>query len=163
MITDKTIKYTKTNKTMAFLTVEDLLGTVEVVVFPRDYELNAALMSVDSKVFIKGRVSVEEDRPSKLICEKIYPFDEVQKELWIQFPTREVYEKEVARLYEMLRESDGSDGVVLYIRSEKALKRLPQSRNVKADSQLLTNLTKSYGQDNVKVVEKNIEKREKMH
>ena len=63
----------------------------------------------------------------------------------------------------MLRESDGSDGVVLYIRSEKALKRLPQSRNVKADSQLLTNLTKSYGQDNVKVVEKNIEKREKMH
>ena len=163
MITDKTVKYTKTNKTMAFLTVEDLLGTVEVVVFPRDYELNAALMSVDSKVFIKGRVSVEEDRPSKLICEKIYPFDEVQKELWIQFPTREVYEKEVARLYEMLRESDGSDGVVLYIRSEKALKRLPQSRNVKADSQLLTNLTKSYGQDNVKVVEKNIEKREKMH
>ncbi len=38
MITEKTIKHTKTNQMMAFITVEDLLGTVEVVVFPRDYE-----------------------------------------------------------------------------------------------------------------------------
>ena len=38
MITAKTVKYTRTNKTMAFITVEDLVGTVEVVIFPRDYE-----------------------------------------------------------------------------------------------------------------------------
>lgn len=163
MITDKTVKYTKNNKTMAFLTVEDLVGTVEVVVFPRDYEMNAALMNVDSKVFIKGRVSEEEDKPSKLICERIFAFDEMPRELWIQFSVREDYEKEVAHLYEILRESDGSDGVVLYIKSDKALKRLPPSRNVKINEQLLANLTKSYGQNNVKVVEKSIEKRGKMH
>lgn len=163
MITDKTVKYTKNNKTMAFLTVEDLVGTVEVVVFPRDYEMNASLMNVDSKVFIKGRVSEEEDKPSKLICERIFAFDEMPRELWIQFSVREDYEKEVAHLYEILRESDGSDGVVLYIKSDKALKRLPPSRNVKINEQLLANLTKSYGQDNVKVVEKSIEKRRKMH
>lgn len=163
MITDKTVKYTKNNKTMAFLTVEDLVGTVEVVVFPRDYEMNAALMNVDSKVFIKGRVSEEEDKPSKLICERIYAFDEMPRELWIQFSVREDYEKEVAHLYEMLRESDGSDGVVIYIKFDKALKRLPPSRNVKINEHLLSNLTKAYGQDNVKVVEKSIEKRGKMH
>lgn len=163
MITDKTIKYTKNNKTMAFLTVEDLLGTVEVVVFPRDYEMNASLMKEDSKVFIKGRVSVEEDRPSKLICERIFAFEESPRELWIQFPDRETYEKEVEELYKILRESDGPDQVVLYIRSPKSLKKLPPSRNVKADEALLRELTKLYGQGNVKVVEKSIEKQGKMH
>lgn len=55
MITTKTIKYTKTNKAMAFLTVEDLVGTVEVVVFPKDYEKNQQWMNEDEKVFIRGR------------------------------------------------------------------------------------------------------------
>ena len=163
MITDKTVKYTKNNKTMAFLTVEDLVGSVEVVVFPRDYEANVSLMNVDAKVFVRGRVSVEEDRPSKVICEKIFAFDETPRELWIQFPDRAAYEKEVAGLYEMLRESDGSDSVVLYIRSDKAMKRLPPSRNVKIDTALLDELMKTYGPDNVKVVEKSIEKRLKMN
>ena len=163
MITDKTIKYTKNNKTMAFLTLEDLVGTVEVIVFPRDYERNAELLKEDSKVFIQGRVSVEEDRPSKLILEKIYPFDTMGKELWIQFSDRKQYEEEVAELYDILRESDGSDSVVLYIRSEKAMKRLPQSRNVSADAALTGKLAEKYGEANVKVVEKNIEKPGKMH
>ena len=163
MITDKTIKYTKNNKTMAFLTLEDLVGTVEVIVFPRDYQRNAELLKEDSKVFIQGRVSVEEDRPSKLILEKIYPFDTMGKELWIQFSDRKQYEEEVAELYDILRESDGSDSVVLYIRSEKAMKRLPQSRNVSADAALTGKLAEKYGEANVKVVEKNIEKPGKMH
>ena len=69
----KTIKYTKNNKVMAFITLEDLVGTVEVVVFPRDYERNAALIETDSKVFIMGRVAAEDDKASKLICEKLSP------------------------------------------------------------------------------------------
>ena len=88
MITEKTIKHTKTNQMMAFITVEDLLGTVEVVVFPRDYEKNRDYLEVDSKVFVRGRVSEEDDKPSKLICEKIIPFEQTKKELWIQFPDK---------------------------------------------------------------------------
>ena len=57
MITEKTIKHTKTNQMMAFITIEDLLGTVEVVVFPRDYEKNRDYLEADSKVFVRGRVS----------------------------------------------------------------------------------------------------------
>lgn len=159
MITDKTIKYTKNNKTMAFLTLEDLVGTVEVIVFPRDYEKNAALLNVDDKVFIEGRVSLEEEKASKLILEKIYPFTDMGKELWIQFADRKSYEREVAGLYELLKESDGDDAVVLYIRAEKAMKRLPKSRNVHVESGLLRELCGRYGEANVKVVEKGIEKR----
>lgn len=73
MITDKTIKYTKNNKVMAFLTVEDLVGTVEVVVFPRDYEKSQQFLNEEGRVFIQGRVSAEDDRASKLILEKSVP------------------------------------------------------------------------------------------
>lgn len=83
LIAAKTMKYTKTNKKMAFLTIEDLLGTVEVVVFPRDYEKNARYLEEDNKVFVKGRVSEEDESASKLICESVIPFQETKKELWI--------------------------------------------------------------------------------
>lgn len=91
MITEKTVKATKTNQMMAFITVEDLLGTVEIVVFPRDYEKNREYLEVDQKVFVKGRVSEEEEKASKLICEKIIPFERKKRELWIQFPDKATY------------------------------------------------------------------------
>ena len=163
MITEKTIKYTKQNKIMAFLTLEDLVGTVEVVVFPKDYENNAHLIETDSKVFIQGRVNAEDDKPSKLICEKIYSFDEVPKELWIQFAGKEDYELKVHHLYELLRQSDGKDAVILYLRRERQMKKLPAARNVKIDQQLLEILNREYGCENVKVVEKSIEKQTHLH
>ena len=163
MITEKTIKYTKTNKVMAFITLEDLVGTVEVVVFPRDYERNAALIEADSKVFIMGRVAAEDDKASKLICEKIVSFDQVPRELWIQFADRKQYEQEVAELYDTLRQSDGSDHVVVYLRAEKQMKHLPASRSVEIEDNLIGILREKYGAENVKVVEKSIEKQLHMH
>ena len=163
MITEKTIKYTKNNKVMAFITLEDLVGTVEVVVFPRDYERNAALIETDSKVFIMGNVSAEDDKASKLICEKIVSFDQVPRELWIQFANRKQYEQEVAELYDTLRQSDGSDHVVVYLRAEKQMKHLPASRSVEIEDNLLGILREKYGAENVKVVEKSIEKQLHMH
>ena len=163
MITEKTIKYTKTNKVMAFLTLEDLLGTVEIVIFPRDYEKNVQLMEIDSKVFIKGRVDADEERGSKLICENIYSFEDVPRELWLQFETKESFLLQEQELYEELRESDGKDSVVIYIKSPKAIKKLGPSRNIRISQDLLVRLYEKYGKDNVKVVEKSIEKLKKMH
>ena len=163
MITSKTIKYTKTNKVMAFLTLEDLVGTVEVVVFPRDYEKNVRLMDVDAKVFVQGRVSAEEEKSSKLICEKIYSFDEAPRELWLQFENKEVYLKQEETLFDILKDSDGRDSVVVYIRSPKAVKRLGSSKEVQINQALLGRLYEKYGKDNVKVVEKSIENLRKMN
>ena len=163
MITAKTIKYTKTNKVMAFLTLEDLVGTVEIVVFPRDYEKNVQFMNVDEKVFIQGRVAAEDDKASKLICESMYSFDEVPRELWFQFENKEEFLAKEQELYEDLRDSDGKDSVVIFIKSPKAIKRLGPSRNIRIHPQLLSKLYEKYGQQNVKVVEKSIEKLAKMH
>ena len=157
MITEKTIKHTKTNQMMAFITVEDLLGTVEVVVFPRDYEKNRDYLEVDSKVFVRGRVSEEDDKPSKLICEKIIPFEQTKKELWIQFPDKETFLDQEQIVYGYLADSDGNDEVVIYCAKERVVKRLPKNRNIGINEQILSRLMNHFGEKRVKVVEKPIE------
>ena len=156
-ITEKTMKATKTNQMMAFVTVEDLLGTVEVVVFPRDYEKNRNLLEVDRKVFIKGRVSEEDDKPSKLICEKVVPFNQIKRELWIQFPDKADYLKNEQIVYGYLADSEGEDEVIIYCQAERAVKRLPKNRNIQIAPQVLSKLMNHYGEKRVKVVEKTIE------
>ena len=157
MITEKNIKHTKTNQMMAFITIEDLLGTVEVVVFPRDYEKNRDYLEADSKVFVRGRVSEEDDKPSKLICEKIIPFEQTKKELWIQFPDKETFLDQEQIVYGYLADSDGNDEVVIYCAKERVVKRLPKNRNIGINEQILSRLMNHFGEKRVKVVEKPIE------
>jgi DNA polymerase-3 subunit alpha len=152
LIADKKIKYTKNDKIMAFLQVEDLLGTVEVIVFPRDYEKNNARLVEDNKVFIRGRVSSEEERDGKLICERITGFDEIPKKLWIKFSNMTDYEKNAEELFSLLADSDGKDGVVIYIEADRAMKKLPPNKNVCADEELLARLSGKFGKDNIKIV-----------
>ena len=159
MITEKTIKYTKNNKVMAFLTLEDLVGTVEVIVFPNSYEKYSSLLNEDEKVFITGRANVEEDKNGKIICEQITSFDSVKRELWLQFSTKEEFEAKEQELYGKLHDSDGRDSVVIYISSIKAMKRLPNNYNICINQEIVNNLTNFLGENNVKVVEKSIEKR----
>ena len=158
MITNKTIKYTRNNKTMAFLTIEDLMGTVEVVVFPRDYERNQNYLNEDSKVFVKGRVSEEDDAPSKLICETIIPFEQTKRELWIQYGDKLEYGEDEPHLFDMLGESEGNDTVVIYCKKERAIKRLSAGCNVCAEPALIVKLKNYYGEDRIRVVEKSIER-----
>ena len=154
MITGKTIKYTKTNKTMAFLTIEDLVGTVEVIVFPKDYEKNSQMLTLDRKVFVRGRVSCEEDKPSKLICEKIWPFEEVPQELWVQFADMKEYQEKEQELFGVLRHSEGKDHVAIFVRSERAVRRLGDNWTIQADEEMIEKLSGIFGKENVKVMQK---------
>ncbi len=163
MITGKTIKYTKNNRVMAFLQLEDLVGTVEVIVFPNIYERNSGMLTEESKVFVSGHVNGEEDKASKLICDRIFSFDEGKRELWIQFPNQAACVEQEAELLALLHDSDGNDSVVLYAAAERSTKRLGAGRSVRAEGELLARLRARFGTDNVKVVEKRIEKLKKMH
>ncbi|RHP49937.1 DNA polymerase III subunit alpha [Clostridiaceae bacterium AF31-3BH] len=163
MITAKTMKATKTNKMMAFITIEDLVGTVEVIVFPRDYEKIGKMLNVDDKVFVSGRISAEEDRASKMILESIRPFSEPKKELWIQFADVEEFKRREPELLSTIMDSEGSDSVIIYVKKEKMKKVLPASRNIKITDELLGRLYQIFGEKNVKAVEKYIENTGKMH
>ena len=215
MIADKTIKYTRNDKVMAFLTIEDLVGSVEVVVFPKDYEKYSALLLEDAKIFVRGRASLEEDKDGKVICEQIVSFEEaaqggypfrrrydggrgsysvggsgyegnrgsygnggnstgqsgnaqagnggkLPQGVWIQFPDMESYRAAEKQLLEAIADSDGSDNVVIFIKSPKSWKVLPPNLSVRADEQLAERLFSIFGKENVKFLTKPIENRQKM-
>ena len=152
MIAEKKIKYTKNDKIMSFLQVEDLAGSVEVIVFPRDYEKYSAKLMEENKVFIRGRVSLEEEKDGKLICERITGFDEIPRKLWIKFPDKQSYEQEEKELFSLTADSDGNDSMIIFIADQKAMKKLPPNWNVNADEALVTKLGERFGKENIKVV-----------
>lgn len=151
LISGKSVKLTKTNKQMAYLIIEDLLGTVEVVVFPKDYEKNMALLIEDEKVFVQGRVSCEDDKPSRLICEKITPFAKEEKELWIQFPDKETFEQKEVRMLNSMKAYEGDVAVVAYLAKERQWKKYPQNRNIELNENLLEGLKQQFGENNIKI------------
>lgn len=151
MITSKTVKVTKNNKLMAFVSLEDLVGTVEVVIFPNDYERHQKNLSEDQKVYIRGRVSASEDQQAKLICEKIIPFDEIPKEIWIKFDSKEAYMQREQELYRILEPESGSDRITIFCAREKAVKKLENRYAVQGDDRVIDMLRNAFGEENVKL------------
>lgn len=152
IIAGKTIKYTKNDKIMAFLTLEDLAGSVEIVVFPRDYEKYSQKLNEEEKVFITGRTSIEEEKDGKLILESIQTFEESPKELWIKFASIDEYQQKERLLASVLEQSEGNDSVIIYCEEQKQLKKLPSNQNVKGDEGLLGRLRGAFGEENIRLV-----------
>lgn len=163
LVTGKTVKTTRTGQLMAFITLEDLMGSVEVIVFPRDYENNRDLLTEDEKLFIRGRVSLGDEPVGKLVCEQVIPFDAVSRQLWLQFEDMAGYQAAEAELMELLKSSEGNDQVIIYLKKERAKKMFPPNWNVMADAGLLNRLYCKVGEKNVKVVEMTLDKSWKMN
>jgi DNA polymerase-3 subunit alpha len=152
MIVDVRTIFTKKNQMMAYVTIEDLYGTMEVIVFPRDFERNRRVLVEDSKVFISGRVDAQEEKDAKLLCESVTPFEEISKTLWIQFETKEDYEAMEQGLFDAIAGNEGRDHIKIYVKNPKAIKELPSKYNICADRETVQKLSEKFGADNVKVV-----------
>ena len=157
LISNVTVKLTKTNQNMAFITLEDLYGTVEVILFPRDYQKYRDLLVMDTGVYVRGRASVSEEN-GKLVAETVIAMDQVPKEVWIQTPNIGYFQEKQEMLYDVIRRHPGEQGIVIYSREEKAVKRLPSYENISGDAVSLGELRELFGEKNVKLVEKSIEK-----
>ena len=149
MISGKKVKYTKNNKVMAFLDVEDMTGNMEVIVFPNTYEKESAKLEEDSKVFLGGRVSLEEEKDGKLICEKVIPFDQMPRKLWIRFEDLEAWKQSCGDLYKIIDENGGRDKVVIFIAHPKLRKELPAGQGVRTSENLIKQLSERFGEKNV--------------
>jgi len=154
MIMAKTVKATRNNKMMAFITLEDLVGTVEVIIFPDNYERHKEILTEDTKVYIKGRVSAGDDQQAKLICEKITPFAQVPKEVWIKYPSKDVYLESEPKLYQLLENEDGNDKVVIFCEKEKVIKKLPRVYNIHVNDKIISQMSLEFGADNIKIIQK---------
>jgi DNA polymerase-3 subunit alpha len=152
IITDKKIKYTKDNRIMAFMTLEDLVGSVEVIVFPQAYEKFSSKLTEDNKVFIEGRVALEDEQDGKLICEKITDFSEIPRNVWIKFPNMKAYTDNEQELFATIHDFDGIDKITIYIEETRQKKILPPNRNIKAEGTVLEKLGEIFGENNIKVI-----------
>ena len=151
LVTDCKIKYTKNDKVMAFVTLEDLTGSVEVIVFPRDYEVFQTALAEENKVFIRGRVSAEEDKDAKLICQEVTLFDDVPRELWIRFDTRDQYLAAEKDILDMIDRHGGRDTVTVYIANPRMKKTFGAGYGVRADDAFVKELKEKFGEKNVAV------------
>ncbi len=151
ILADKKNKYTKNDKVMAFVTLEDMYGSIEVVIFPRDYEKNSEKLVVDSKVFIKGRVQVEDEKDGKLIGSQIYRFEDVPRRLTVTFEDKDAYTKRAQKLDELLADSEGKDSVAIVCKKERVQKVLPANRNIYIEETLLEKLRREFGVENITV------------
>lgn len=156
LVAGKVVKTTRSNQLMAFITLEDLMGSVEVIVFPKNYEADRDVLAEDSKIFIKGRVSLGDEPVGKLVCEKVIPFSKVPRQLWLQFEDKEIYQAMEGEILGILKESEGPDSVVIYLKKERAKKILPANWKVEAAGELMETLICKLGEKNVKLVEKNL-------
>ena len=152
MITEKSIKYTKKNQIMCFLTLEDLVGTMEILCFPNSYERWQAVLEPDQRLFIQGRVSAEEDKASKLILEKVCLFDQVPVDVWIQFADKDSYTAAAKGLEDDLKSSPGNSSVVIFLKDVRAVKRLPAYLGVEPNENWVAGMNRKYGEGNIKLV-----------
>lgn len=157
MLTAVTVKMTRNEKRMAFLTLEDLFGTIEVIVFPKDYERFKALFVEDEKVLVRGKVQLEEEKGGKLILENIVSLSRTRKELWIRFEDFEEYRSKEAKLLAITSENYGDSPVKIFLNKTKQFKTLPVKNNVAVDEMLLERLKSAFGRENIIVKEKAFE------
>ncbi len=149
IITEVKLKYTKNNQVMAFVTLEDLTGSLEVIVFPKAYEAYSDLLKEDGKVFIQGKCSLEEEKDSKLIARSVVSFDSVPRQVWIRFRDQEAYAAGSDQLLKIVDQHGGRDQVVIYVENPRAMKKLPPGQGIRGDEKVLEELRDAFGRENV--------------
>ncbi len=165
IIAGKTVKTTKNNTLMCFITLEDTEGQVEVIVFPKDYERYRNILVEDSKIFVRGRVSVEEEKPAKLICQKIVVIPDKNQlqseseELWIRYKSIDSVQDNELKLEQLIKAYPGSASIVIYCEQEKKIKKLSDAERVDTGEDVLSAFKAAFGDKNVSIKKISLKKR----
>lgn len=153
IITTVTRKFTKRGEQMAFLTLEDLVGTVEIVVFPRQFDKYREILMEGRKIFITGEADIQENAPGKVKASEIKEFVQVPSELWIAFKDKEAYIAGEQKLISLLSENKGNDRVMIALAKERQRKMMPAQYRVDANKNFVEKLKEIYGEDLVKLLQ----------
>lgn len=160
MVIGKTVKTTRNGQLMAFVTLEDMTGEVELIVFPKPYEQYRNLLDEERKVLVQGRASFEssseEAAVGRIVLERLVPFENVPKELWLQFQNRAEYDAKLQKVLDALAPYDGNDHIGIFLKEEKARKILPSNYDISAEPGAIAAAKEILGDENVGVVAKKI-------
>ncbi len=150
IINTLTKKFTKKGQQMAFITLEDLVGTVEVIVFPRQYEQYRTLMEEGQIIFVSGEAQIEENNDGKIIANNISSFGDMPSKIWVSFKNKDEYFEKEKEFENLLWENHGNDIVMVYLAEEKQVKQMDSKFNVNGSSEFIAKLKEIYGEENVK-------------
>ena len=167
MISNKRIQTTKRNEIMAFLEIEDLYGTMEVIVFPRTLQQYNTIVNEENIVYIKGRLSIQEEENAKIIAQEIKdindktPFVENQKKVYnrqvnnieesLFLKIEDINDKEnLQKIEKILKLYPGRDEVFLCTTVPK--KKYKWNGNVTISNVLIENLKQILNETCIKIV-----------
>lgn len=160
VVRTKTIN-TKAGGMMAFITVEDLSGSMEVLAFPKVLLAASEAVHDNAVVVIKGRVSYKEDEPSKLIADSIvdverYEPDKIKTDikstkngLWLKLSSMRSESFEETK--NLLQIFEGNFPVYMYFEDTKQRMLAPKSLWCTQSDLLVSELERVLGASNVKV------------
>ena len=155
VIDELTLKVTRNGENMAFLRLEDVYGSLEVVIFPRVFEKCRYKLEDNKAIIVEGRAQISE-KESKIIASDVYTMDEISKrveaannELWILFPDMDDFKNNSKNLNRILNGYSGFSNVFVQLKEEKMMKKLTARVNV--ESGVVDALKLEYGTDRVMV------------
>lgn len=153
IVTSVSRKFTRNNDRMAFINLEDLHGSIEVVVFPKVMEKVSNLIDEDSLILVKGRVSIREDEAPKILCEDIQPLVNINtSKLYIAVEDDKIARGIFNNLKLALLKFRGNTPVYLFTRKEKKQYRMDREFWVNTDTGVVEFLKGEFGEENVKIV-----------
>lgn len=154
IITEVTQKVTRNNQIMAFIKIEDLSATIEVIVFPKTLDRVRNLIAADAFVIIKGRVSMKEDEAVKIICETMEPLEKVDSsKVYVRVDNLDMARATKPKLMEICNEYAGNTPLYVFTANDRKNYRMPRNMWVNLSSDIFLELEKVFGEGNVKIVE----------
>lgn len=146
------LKTTKSNNMMAFVTIEDLYGSIELIVFPAVYTKYAAYLEQDSIIMAKGRLSFREDEEPKILADIVRPVrrqQQINQKVYIRM--RNAPNNYESLIKSLMEEQPGAAKVILYFEEIKGKKELPGG--IECNAYVLEQLTEIFGEENIKIKE----------
>ena len=138
------------NGVMAYCTLEDMTGSIELLAFPSVFTRFGSLLSEDSKVCVSGRLNVREDQSNMVLVDEVAPLTlhPAAGKLYLRFDTEDQPLR--ARVLTLLRRFPGNVPVVLHNPGTKKTQLVPKDMYVNEASALRDILNELLGKENVK-------------
>lgn len=157
IITEKRVKYTKNQKSMAFVKIEDLNGTIEVVLFSTIYEKYSHLLEEESIVLIKGRVSISDEQNIKVVASEVIPLETIENinKMVLGVIIGNGNELELNDITPILEQYHGSIPVYIQDYKKKQKFKAAQKYWINGKQELIEKLNALLGAENVVIKESN--------
>ncbi|MBU3142517.1 DNA polymerase III subunit alpha [Clostridium sp. CF012] len=145
-------KVTKNNAMMAFINLEDLYASVEVIVFPKTFEKYKSLIEEDEIVIIKGRVSIREEEQPKILCEDIKPLLKINSEkIYILIENETMMKDTLKKLKQNLSIYRGYTPVFLCTKQPRKMYAVDKALWLNEETDTMEVLRSIFGESNVKI------------